>query len=147
ASFINDLKIRGGWGELGNKETSQGFAYLSGVNGTPDYALGSGNGNPYGTQYVGSRLPNFPNFELSWERVRTANVGFDAIPFNNRVILTAEYYNRYTEVIIPLVQLPPGARVGAATDLDIGNVSHKGVEVQPGYNGNFGKLGFHAPGN
>lgn len=147
AAFINDLKIRGGWGELGNKETSQGFAYLSGVNGTPDYALGSGNGNPYGTQYVGSRLPNFPNFDLSWERVRTTNVGFDAILFNNHVNLTAEYYNRYTEGIIQLVELPPSSGIEAATDLNIGNVKNNGVEVQVGYTGNFGKLGFNASGN
>ena len=39
ASFIDDLKIRGGWGELGNKETTQGFAYLSTVSTTPRLRL------------------------------------------------------------------------------------------------------------
>lgn len=147
ATFINDLKIRGGWGELGNKETSQGFAYLSGVNGTPDYALGSGLGNPFGTQLVGTRLPNYPNFDLSWERVRTTNVGFDAVLFNNHVTLTAEYYNRYTEGVIQLVELPPSSGIEAATDLNIGNVRNTGVEVQVGYGTNFGKLGFNVSGN
>jgi TonB-linked SusC/RagA family outer membrane protein len=147
AVFVNDLKIRGGWGELGNKETSQGFAYLSGVNGTPDYALGSGNGNPFGTQYAGSRLPNYPNFDLTWERVRTTNAGFDAVLFGNHVTLTAEYYNRYTEGIIQLVQLPPSSGIEAATDLNIGNVRNNGVEVQVGYNTSFGKLGFSVSGN
>ncbi|HEY8512386.1 MAG TPA: TonB-dependent receptor [Cyclobacteriaceae bacterium] len=146
-AFINDLKFRGGWGELGNKETSQGFAYLSGVNGTPDYALGSGNGNPYGTQYPGVRLPNFPNFDLTWERVRTTNVGFDAVLINNRVTFTAEYYSRYTEGVIQLVELPPSSGIEAATDLNIGNVRNNGVELQIGYNNTFGRLGFNASAN
>lgn len=147
ATFINDLKVRGGWGELGNKETSQGFAYLSSVNGTPDYALGSGMGNAFGTQYAGVRLPNYPNFDLSWERVRTTNIGFDAVMFGNHVTLTAEYYNRYTEGIIQLVQLPPSSGIEAATDLNIGNVRNNGVELQLGYNNTFGRLGFNVSGN
>lgn len=108
-NIIDDLKIRGGWGELGNKETTQGFAYLSSVEGQPDYALGSGNGNPFGTQLGGIRLPNFPNFELSWERVQTTNIGFDAILFKNHVTFTAEYYNRYTKElfkVFPCHQTP-----------------------------------------
>ncbi|MEM9834764.1 MAG: SusC/RagA family TonB-linked outer membrane protein, partial [Bacteroidota bacterium] len=41
--FINDLKLRGGWGQLGNQET-RAFAFLSTVQTQPTYALGSGNG-------------------------------------------------------------------------------------------------------
>lgn len=147
SGFINDLKIRGGWGELGNKETTQGFAYLSSVQSQPDYSLGSGNGNPYGTQLQGVRLPNFPNFELSWERVRTTNIGFDASLLNNHVSLTAEYYNRYTEGIIQSVSLPPNSGIEVPTDLNIGNVKNDGVELQLGYNNVFGELSFSASAN
>lgn len=146
-NIIDDLKIRGGWGELGNKETTQGFAYLSSVEGQPDYALGSGNGNPFGTQLGGVRLPNFPNFELSWERVQTTNIGFDAILFKNHVTFTAEYYNRYTKGIIQSVSLPPNSGIESSTDLNIGNVKNNGVEIQLGYNNTFGKIGFNVSGN
>ena len=146
-NIIDDLKIRGGWGELGNKETTQGFAYLSSVQSQPDYSLGSGNGNPFGTQYQGIRLPNFPNFELSWERVRTTNIGFDATLFKSHVTLTAEYYNRYTEGIIQNVSLPPNSGIEVPTDLNIGNVKNNGVEIQLGYNNTFGELGFNISGN
>nr|PZN58498.1 MAG: hypothetical protein DIU61_00230 [Bacteroidota bacterium] len=147
ASFITDLKIRGGWGELGNKSVTTGFAYLSGVSGTPDYSLGSGNGNPYGTQFVASALPNFPNFELTWERVRTTNVGFDAVLLNDHVTFTAEYYNRFTEGLIQSVSLPPSSGIEVPTDLNIGNVRNTGVEFQIGYNNTFGRLGFNVSGN
>ena len=147
AGFIDDLKIRGGWGELGNKETTQGFAYLSTVSTTPDYAYGSGNGDPFGTQTLGAVLPNFPNYDLTWERVRTSNVGFDAILFGSRVSFTAEYYNRFTKGIIQQVSLAPNAGIRDPADLNIGNVRNSGVEVQLGYNNNVGEFTFNVSGN
>ncbi|HEX6892809.1 MAG TPA: SusC/RagA family TonB-linked outer membrane protein, partial [Chryseolinea sp.] len=147
ATFINDLKFRGGWGELGNMETTQGFAYLSSVNLAPDYALGSGNGNPYGTQFIGARLPNFPNYELSWERVRTTNVGFDAAFFNSSVTLTAEYYSRFTEGIIQPVSLPPNTGIESSADLNIANVKNTGIELQLGYSKTVGDVSFNISGN
>jgi TonB-linked SusC/RagA family outer membrane protein len=144
---INDLKFRGGWGELGNKETTQGFAYLSTISGTPDYALGSGLGNAYGTQVGGISLPNYPNFELSWERVSTTNVGFDAVLFNNHINLTAEYYNRYTKGIIQNVSLPPNSGIQSPADLNIGNVRNSGIELQLGYNTSVGDLAINVSGN
>lgn len=146
-NFVNDLKLRGGWGELGNMETTQGFAFLSSISLTPDYALGSGNGDPYGTQYTGAALPNFPNFSLSWERVRTTNIGFDATLLNNTVTLTAEYYNRYTDGIIQSVSLPPNTGIQASADLNIANVRNAGVELQVGYNKSFGQINFNASAN
>ncbi len=146
-NIISDLKLRAGWGELGNNYTTQGFAYLSSVQSQPDYALGSGNGNPFGTQLQGVRLPNFPNFELSWERVRTTNIGFDATMFSNHITLTAEYYSRYTEGIIQNVSLPPNSGIESPTDLNIGNVRNNGVELQLGYNNVFGELTFNASAN
>jgi TonB-linked SusC/RagA family outer membrane protein len=144
---INDLKFRGGWGELGNKETTQGFAYLSTISTTPDYALGSGAGNGYGTQVMGASLPNYPNYDLSWERVSTTNVGFDATLFNNHITLTAEYYNRYTKGIIQAVSLPPNAGIQSPADLNIGNVRNSGIELQLGYNTMIGELALNVGGN
>lgn len=147
ASFIDDFKIRGGWGELGNKETTQGFAYLSTISTTPDYAYGSGAGDPFGAQTTGAVLPNFPNFELTWERVRTSNVGFDAILFKTHVSLTAEYYNRFTKGIIQQVALPPNAGIRDAADLNVGNVRNSGVELQVGYNNTVGDISFNVSAN
>lgn len=146
---LNDLKIRGGWGELGNKETVEPdeFAYLSRVIGGPDVAWGSGNGNPFGTQLPGVRLPNFPNFELTWERVRTTNIAFDASMFDNKITFTAEYYNRFTKGVIQGVQLPPNAGIQSVTKLNIGNVRNSGVELELGYNNTFGDVAFNFSGN
>ena len=84
---------------------------------------------------------------MTWERVRTTNIGFDAVLFDNHVTLTAEYYNRFTEGLIQSVSLPPSSGIEVATDLNIGNMRNNGVEVQVGYNNTFGRLGFNVSGN
>ena len=78
ASWLNDLKWRAGWGQLGNQETAS-FAWLSGVNRSPQYAYGSGLGNSRGSTQNGLFLPDFPTEDLSWETTTTLNIGFDAI--------------------------------------------------------------------
>jgi TonB-linked SusC/RagA family outer membrane protein len=139
--WLTDLKLRAGWGELGNEQTTSGFAYLSGVSLSPDYALGSGNGNATGTMVNGARLPNFPNNDLTWERVRTTNIGFDAV-IKGKFNLTVEYYDKLTKGIIQSVVLPPNGGIESTADLNIASVKNTGFEFDLGYRDQFGNLGF-----
>jgi TonB-linked SusC/RagA family outer membrane protein len=145
--FINDLKIRGGWGKLGNQETAS-FAYLSKISTSPDYALGSGNGNGVGSVRFGVSLPDFPVSDLSWEIAKTTNIGFDAAFLNNTITLTAEYYRRTTDGILQSSQL--AASVGNQNQpvLNIATVRNSGIELQAGYNGKIGNdFQFNISGN
>lgn len=145
-NWLTDLKLRGGWGELGNEQTTGGFAYLSGVNLSPDYSTGSGNGNPFGTQLQSARLPNFPNYELSWERVQTTNLGFDALILN-KINFTFEWYNKLTKGIIQSVSLPPNTGIQSTADINIASVQNRGIELELGYRENFGPVGFNFSAN
>ncbi|HEX5027023.1 MAG TPA: TonB-dependent receptor [Agriterribacter sp.] len=146
-SFINDLKIRGGWGKLGNYQSAAYYAFLSTVSLTPDYALGSGNGDGYGAQVQGAALPNFANTTLTWEKLKTTSIGLDAVLFDNKVNFTVEYYDKSTYDIIQSVSLPPNTGIQANADLNIGEVKNTGFEFQLGYNTNFGEVGFNASAN
>lgn len=146
-TFINDLKIRGGWGKLGNFQSAGPYQYLSGVSLTPDYALGSGNGNSNGTQVQGAVLPNFANTSLTWEKVKTTSIGMDALLFNNHINMTVEYYSKTTYDIIQSVALPPNTGIQQAADLNVATVSNKGIELQIGYNQTFGDINFNASAN
>jgi TonB-linked SusC/RagA family outer membrane protein len=145
--FINDLKIRGGWGKLGNFQSAGYYKFLSGVSLSPDYPLGSGNGDPFGTQYQGAALPGFANVTLGWEKVKTTNIGFDAYLFDNRVNFTAEYYNKTTYGIIQSVALPPNTGIQERADINIGEVRNKGFEFDLGYNAKLGNVNFSVSGN
>jgi TonB-dependent starch-binding outer membrane protein SusC len=144
--FVNDLKLRGGWGRLGNFQSAGAYSYLSQVNNNPDYAFGSGNGNALGNNNIGIRLPNFANTTLTWEKVKTTSFGFDAVLFSN-LNFSAEYYNKTTFDIIQSVGLPPNTGIEFPADLNVATVNNKGFEFQAGYNKSFGKVNFNAQAN
>lgn len=146
-TFIDDIKIRGGWGKLGNFQSAGYYKFLSGVSLTADYPIGSGSGDPYGTQTQGAYLPDFANTTLTWEKARTASIGFDALLFKNKLSLTAEYYHKLTYDIIQSVSLPPNTGIQNPADLNIAEVSNQGIEVQLGYNTKLGPVDFNVSGN
>ncbi|MEO8569101.1 MAG: TonB-dependent receptor, partial [Ginsengibacter sp.] len=146
-TFINDLKFRGGWGTLGNINSAGAYKFLSNVNFSSDYSIGSGNGNGVGTQVQGATLPDFANTTLTWEKLHTTNFGFDAVLFDNRINFTAEWYNKLTYGIIQSVSLPPNTGIQSPADLNIGEVRNKGFEFQLGYNGAVGPVLFSVSGN
>ena len=141
--WLNDLKIRGGYGVLGNEQTTGGWAYLS-VAGVvpPSYNLGASNSNNIGIAYT-----NFPNQDLTWEKLRSANVGFDATFLNNSLSLTVDYYRKVTRGIIQSVSLAPSTGISTPADLNIANVLNDGFEFQVGYNKSFGEIGLNLSAN
>jgi TonB-linked SusC/RagA family outer membrane protein len=145
--FLNDLKIRGGWGRLGNVNSAGFYKYISGVSLTADYPLGSGNGNGVGSQIQATRLPDFANTTLTWEKLKTFNIGFDAQMFNNHLSFTAEYYDKTTFDIIQSVALPPNTGIQNNADLNVATVKNSGVEFQVGYNEKFGEVDFNFSAN
>jgi TonB-linked SusC/RagA family outer membrane protein len=146
-TFINDLKLRGGWGQLGNQETAA-FAYLSKISTTPDYSTGSGPGNGIGNVRFGVGLPDFPVQDLSWEKASTTNIGLDGVFLNNKITATIEYYNRKTSGILQAAQLPTSVGNQNQPILNIATVRNSGVELNLGYNGAVGKdFTFNISGN
>lgn len=145
--FINDVKLRGGWGRLGNYQSAGFYKFLSGVVLSADYPLGSGNGNGVGTQIQAARLPDFANTTLTWEKLRTVNVGLDAQLFSNHVSFTAEYFNKTTFDIIQSVSLPPNTGIQSNADLNVATVKNTGLEFQLGYNNKLGPVNFNFSGN
>jgi TonB-linked SusC/RagA family outer membrane protein len=146
-SWINDMKIRANWGQLGNEQNTGGFAYLSTVSLSPDAAFGSGNGNAFGTQLQGARLPNFPNFNLRWETLTTQGIGIDAVLFNNKLNVTLEYYDKLNKDIIQTAAVPPSTGIESNPDLNIAQVRNSGIELNLGYNQKIGQVNFNANAN
>jgi len=136
--WITDLKIRGGWGKTGNQETGS-FAYLSLLNTSPKYALGSTSGN--GTLNQASALSNYPVTELSWETVAATNIGFDAILLD-KLSVTAEYYYRHTDGILQTISIPMVVGVLSDPTVNLAQVNNRGFEFQLEYSNKSGKIGY-----
>lgn len=146
-NWLNDLKIRANWGQLGNEQNTGGFAFLSSVSLSPDAAFGSGNGNAFGTQQQGARLPNFPNNTLKWETMTTKGIGFDAVMLDNRLNLTVEYYNKLNEDIIQTAAVPASTGIESNPDLNVASVRNSGIELNVGYNQKIGRVNFNTSAN
>jgi TonB-linked SusC/RagA family outer membrane protein len=90
--WISDLKIRGGWGIMGNQ-----------LNLTPDNAYntyGSSIGQSYYPIGGGTTIqPGFyqqhiANPDAKWEKDINSNIGFDATLFGDKLSITADYYRK-----------------------------------------------------
>lgn len=143
--WMNDLKLRGGWGQSGNQETRD-YAFLSVVNFNPKAGFGS-NVEGDGTIYPAAVLGDFPITDMSWETVTTFSVGFDLIAWHNKLNFTAEYYSRDTDGILQSIVIP--WTIGALNSpvVNLAKVNNRGIEFQVGYHDRFGEIGFNATAN
>jgi TonB-linked SusC/RagA family outer membrane protein len=144
-TFINDMKIRIGYGQLGNQETTN-FAYLSGVNRLGMYPFGSGLGDPKGVRLSTLSLPGMPNREMIWEKQISQNYAVEAILLKN-IDFTFEYYNKVVDGILQYARIPSSTGITATPPVNIGKVKNNGIEVSLGYRGKIGDLNYRISGN
>ncbi|NQU55155.1 MAG: TonB-dependent receptor [Bacteroidetes bacterium] len=125
-SFIKDLKvfsnlkIRAGWGQVGNSSNpsfatvnSMRFSTVVGEDGLPKTILAPGQkGNP----------------DLTWETSEQTNIGLDLGMFDNRFSLTVDAYNKETKDQLQEVQLSPEYGYSSMW-YNLGTVSNKGIEA------------------
>ena len=93
AKFISNLKLRLGWGHVGN-QSSGSYAYG---------ATMSNVATAWGTGYYPG---NFPNANLKWESTKAWNVGLDLSLFNNRIEFIVDWYYKNTDNLLMQASLP-----------------------------------------
>ena len=132
--FINDLKLRVGYGETSNQAINP---YASLGNVTPFNGLtplpgpiGTTTTYNYGpaTVVTGYNLQSLPNSNLDWEYTRTTNIGLDYAILQNRITGSVDYYNAHTRNILYGVTLPITSGVSGQYVSNIGEMSNKGFE-------------------
>lgn len=145
--FLNDFKLRAGYGEAGNDEVAVGrFAYLSRAGGAGSYRLGSGDGDALGNYHIAVSLNDFPNEALVWEVAKTSYIGFDAAFLDYRLNWTMEFYQRRQDGIQQIVNLP--LSVGTNDPLfNVGELLNEGIDMSLGYNDKLGDFTYGATAN
>lgn len=137
-SVINDLKIRGSYGSLGNNEISE-YLYIPSITLGVNYPFG-------GAIQPGAAQTISANSNLRWERSTTLDLGFDLAVLNNKLTLTADYYDRYTDNI--LITVPVSSIYGLpAPTVNAGALRNKGFEFLLGHANRFGRFKYDASFN
>ena len=134
--FVNSLKIRGSYGELGNDQVYynnvlQEYQFLSSY-GFSNYSIDN---SAFKTLYE----PVVPNPNFTWEVAKNTDIGVDGTLFNNSINFTFDYfYNKRDQILWRKLGSTPQSS-GIANLLpptNIGKSENKGYDFSVGYNGN-----------
>ena len=100
-AVISNLKLRAGYGRVGNPLNAGQFAYLATINTGITYPFGPGNVTT-GTQTInsGAAPTRAQNTQLRWEDNVQSNIGVDVGLFGNRIEATVDVYNRRSPNLI-----------------------------------------------
>ncbi|MDQ1162285.1 TonB-linked SusC/RagA family outer membrane protein [Chryseobacterium sp. SORGH_AS 447] len=138
-NVINTLKLRGGYGTLGNDGIGTfNFAsfYVAGANYT--------NGN--GTVMPGYYPSGLANPYLKWETTTQTNIAADMKLFKD-FTLTVDVYNKKTKDILRSIQIPGYIGVTGNAIANAGDMENRGVEVELGYKKTWNDLSVSFNGN
>ncbi|WP_245189390.1 SusC/RagA family TonB-linked outer membrane protein [Lunatimonas salinarum] len=138
-SAVSDLKLRASYGETGNDRIGD-YVYQGTINSNHFY-------NFAGSLEGASTISALANANLRWETTVMRNVGLDLGLLNDRINLSAEWFDNTTEGMILGVPIPPSLGYDAAPVANVGNVSNRGVELTAGYRKYTGDFQFSVDGN
>jgi TonB-linked SusC/RagA family outer membrane protein len=134
---INSLKLRGGYGVVGN-DALDDFRYLSTVVGGYNYSLGTS-----GTVTTGYAPETLDNPDLHWEETASTDIGLESRLFTS-FNLNVTWFSKKTTGILRPVVIPGYVGVSANPWDNVADMKNSGIEVELGYFKNFGALNFSA---
>lgn len=126
--WMNDLKLRLGWGMTGQQEVGSTCNYL------PLYEI-AGPGSFYPVVDADGKVTYMPGYflqgynpDLKWETTTTWNAGLDLAFLNNRITASFDWYLRKTRDLLSYVAIPAGSSTVNMLNCNIGDLENYGVE-------------------
>lgn len=141
AGFLDDLKVRAGWGKTGNQQIPNVYNSYTLYAADP-----SNNGydiNGTGSSIVGGfDLVQFGNSLGKWETNTSTNIGLDAALLNNRIEFVLDLYDRTTTDMLTQIAIPRTAGSGSVPYTNIGEINNKGFDIGLNYREKLGDFSF-----
>lgn len=122
AKWINDLKLRAGYGVTGNQDGLQPYKSL-------ELYQASGTYYSNGSQLTAFKVAQNANPNLKWEQTSMLNVGLDFTLFNSRLNGTIEWYSKQTSDMLYTYKVPTPTYVYDKIAANVGDMSNKGIEI------------------
>ncbi len=140
-SFVNNLKIRGSWGQMG-AEAYEGTALAE-----YQYLSTMGFGNYVINDQLSQTIfeTRVPNLDFGWEVGNNSNIGLDASFLDNKLSFEFDaFYNKRTKILISRGNSIPGS--SGITDklppVNLGRVNNRGFEFKLSYNDHVGEVNY-----
>ncbi len=144
SGWLDDFKIRGGYGTTGNSNIGSynwAFQYATGT--SYHYSM-SGDDTSANT---GFGVSDLGYSGAKWETTRMLNIGFDATLLNDKMTVGFDYYIKKTTDM--LVTASWSALAGSADkpDINIGDMQNNGIDLNIGWNDQIGKFNYGLTAN
>lgn len=142
-SFMDNLKIRGSYGKVGDEGDFDAFQYLSGYKyPSGSYVLGA-DGLSNGVEDRG-----LPNLNLTWYESTTANIGFEAQALNGLISAEFDYFERRRQGLLAdrLLTLPTSFGKKLPQE-NLNSDRTRGFEIVLGHRNKIGKVSYNVSAN
>ncbi|MDH5247706.1 MAG: TonB-dependent receptor [Cyclobacteriaceae bacterium] len=135
AAWLDELKLRGGWGIMGNSNNvdpnNQYSLYATSV-GASSYPINNGGA------VEGFYRSRIGNPAAKWEKAITKNIGFDAYLFEGKLDVILDLWQKDTEDLLFEVPITVMNGFNAAPPfVNVGKMQNKGIDLQVITRGNF----------
>lgn len=139
ANWLQNLKIRASWGQLGNERIDL-FRYVDLIELGQNYPFN-------GSMSSGAAVTAYSDPDITWETTTMTNVGVDASFFKGALDFSAEFFYKRTSDILRPVSLPDQVGSLKGPIRNIGTVDNKGLELSLGYRNSIKDFRYEVTGN
>ena len=143
--FIDDMKLRYGWGQTGNQEIGDYNAYTTYRSDIlhAGYPIDGSTTSPT----IGFDIQAFGNPNAKWETTTSNNYGVDVSMLNNRLTFNLDIWNRVTSDMLFQTPITYTAGDALAPYFNVGKMTNEGYDISLGYGDTKGDFGFNVTGN
>lgn len=127
-SWISDLKIRGGYGIMGNQNNVLPINSFTSFNTNKTNSYYDVNGTSTST-VPGVTQSTYGNPDAKWESDKNLNIGFDGSFFNQKLEISADYYKKDISGLLYNPNLPGTAGTASPFYTNVGAMSNTGLDL------------------
>ncbi|CAZ98083.1 SusC/RagA family TonB-linked outer membrane protein [Zobellia galactanivorans] len=128
---VSQVKLRASYGSLGNQNIDD-YAYIPTLNKDIDFGYAMDGST---LDYIES--PNLNPRAITWEEVKTLNLGTDLSFFKNRLTTSFDWYQRNTEGMLTKGATLPSVLGAPSPQENAADLQTRGFELSLGYNDSF----------
>lgn len=119
-TFVDDMKLRLGWGIVGNEVGNNAYPWVGAVSAGSNYPIG-------GVIQPGNYQSSIENSDLKWEETQQTNIGLDLAVLNSRVVFTAEAYLKNTYDLLFYLPIPRSTGFDSGIQ-NVSKMENRGLE-------------------
>ena len=143
-NWLDDLKIRAGYGTTGNSNIGN-YNFATQYSNATQYLYGIAGGNSganvgFATSYIGDT-------EARWETVEMFNVGADLTAFRNRLTAGVDFYVKKTSDMLVPASWTILAGTASKPNVNMGDMKNTGVDFQIGWRDKVGQFSYNISAN